>query len=216
MTTLLVEPHPLLDLAAFVSIYSSSLSTQMSPEKITAGFAVEAAETWCSSDEVRTSIRGLLRQSGFKPTGRNKPASEYLVKAATNGKLHSINLAVDACNVVSLQSGLPISVVDTRHLTQPLTVGVASEKSEYVFNPSGQVLCLAGLLCLHDANGPCANAIKDAQRTKTDARTCSTLSLIWGTRSLPQRTSQTTSLYRSLLEDAGVKTEAVTIVYDRP
>ena len=120
--------------------YPSNLSTQSSPEKITAGFAVGAAKTWCSSDEVCTSIRGLLRQSGFKPTGRNKPASEYLVKAATNGKLHSINLAVDACNVVSLQSGLPISVVDTRHLTQPLTVGVASEKSEYVFNSSGQVL----------------------------------------------------------------------------
>ena len=215
MTTLLVEPHPLLDLSAFVSEYPVALSTQSSPEKITAGLSVEAAETWCHSDEVRTAIRGLLRHAGFKPTGRNKPAAGSLIKAAKNGKLNSINLAVDVCNFASLQSGLPISVVDTRHLTGPLTVRVASEGSEYVFNPSGQVLCLAGLLCLHDAKGPCANAVKDAQRTKTDPHTRSTLSLIWGTRSLPQRTAQTTSLYRSLLEDAGVNTEPVTIAYDR-
>ena len=32
-----------------------------------------------SSDEVRQAVRDLLRQGGFKPTGRSKPAAEYLV-----------------------------------------------------------------------------------------------------------------------------------------
>ena len=57
-------------------------------------------------------VRNLLRHGGFKPSGRSKPASEYLISAVEKGRLGSINAAVDCCNVASLHSGLPISVVD--------------------------------------------------------------------------------------------------------
>ena len=40
-------------------------------------------------------VRDLLRAGGFKPAGRSKPASEYLVRAAGEGKLAGINLVVD-------------------------------------------------------------------------------------------------------------------------
>ena len=43
-------------------------------------------------------------------------------------------------------------------------VGVAPAGASYVFNASGQAIDLGGLLCLFDADGPCANAVKDAQR----------------------------------------------------
>ena len=56
-------------------------------------------------------MRDLLRHSGFKPTGRSKPASEYLIKATEQGALSSINVAMDACNAVSLHIVLPINVV---------------------------------------------------------------------------------------------------------
>ena len=59
--------------------------------------------------------------------------------------------------------------------------------TSYVFNAAGQSIDLAGLPCLFDAEGPCANAVKDAQRTKTGPATRRTLSLIWGTFSLPDR-----------------------------
>jgi hypothetical protein len=78
-----------------------------------------------------------------------------------------------------------------------------------VFNASGQTIDLGGLLCLFDADGPCGNAVKDAQRTKTDGGTRRTLSLIWGTVSLPGRAAQTTAWYRSLLEGQGATTEPV-------
>src|SRR5262245_16648493 len=34
-----------------------------------------------ASEARRTAVRDLLRRGGFKPSGRNKPASEYLVQA---------------------------------------------------------------------------------------------------------------------------------------
>jgi DNA/RNA-binding domain of Phe-tRNA-synthetase-like protein len=129
---------------------------------------------------VRTAIRDLLRHGGYKPTGRGKPASEYLVRASAEGKLAPINAAVDVGNVVSLHSGLPISVVDVDRLRAPVRVDVAPAGARYVFNTSGQEIDLEGLLCLFDAEGPCANAVKDSGRTKTSEETTTTLTLIWG------------------------------------
>src|SRR5207237_8164410 len=133
----------------------------------------------------------------------------YLIKAVEDGRLASINVAVDVCNVVSLHSGLPISVVDLERTRPPLHVGVAPTGANYVFNASGQTIDLGGLLCLFAAEGPCANAVKDAERTKTGAETRRTLSLVWGTESLPGRAGQTETWYRTLLEQQRATTEAV-------
>jgi DNA/RNA-binding domain of Phe-tRNA-synthetase-like protein len=162
-----------------------------------------------SDDSVREAVRDLLRQGGFKPTGRSKPASEYLLRAVGENKLGSINAAVDVCNIVSLHSGMPISVVDLDRATGPFRVGIAAAGATYVFNASGQSIDLGGLLCLFDAEGPCANAVKDAQRTKTNESTRRTLSLVWGTTALPGRAEQTAKWYRELLESVGANTEGV-------
>jgi DNA/RNA-binding domain of Phe-tRNA-synthetase-like protein len=154
-------------------------------------------------------VRALLRHGGFKPAGRSKPASEYLQQAAQTGALQPINPAVDICNAVSLHSGLPISVIDLDKARLPLRVGLAPSSSSYVFNASGQSIDLEGLLCLFDADGPCANAVKDAQRTKTDANTRRTLTLIWGTVALPGRTGRAESWYKDLLAICGAMIESV-------
>ena len=67
---------------------------------------------------------------------------------------------------------------------------------------------MSGLLCLHDAEGPCGNAVKDSQRTKTHAETRTTLSIVWGCSDHPQRLEETVAWYRSLLEKAGCETDA--------
>src|SRR3712207_7695492 len=46
----------------------------------------------------------LLRNGGFRPSGRNKPASEYLAQAAREGRFPRINNLVDVNNLVSLRS----------------------------------------------------------------------------------------------------------------
>jgi DNA/RNA-binding domain of Phe-tRNA-synthetase-like protein len=117
---------------------------------------------------------------------------------------------VDVCNVVSLHSGLPISVVDLDRARGPFRIGLAPAGASYVFNSSGQVIDVGGLLCLFDADGPCANAVKDAQRTKTTPETRRTLSVIWGTSALPGRADRAEAWYRELLEQHGAATTPLT------
>src|SRR5262245_27449937 len=203
-----VDPHPLLDLRAFVTEFPRPLIENSSPPELLTLMSLDAAAPLHSDDAVREAVRNLLRQGGFKPTGRSKPASEYLIKAVGEKTLSSINLAVDACNVVSLHSGLPISVVDLDRARPPLRVGLAAAGASYVFNASGQTIDVAGLLCLFDADGPCGSAVKDSQRTKTGPDTRRTLSLVWGTQALPGRSEKTEAWYRQLLQQAGAITVA--------
>lgn len=210
---LTADPHPLLDFRAFVTRFPHPLGEVPVPESLRVLLRLDAAvpplRTDWPDDKVREAVRALLRHGGFKPTGRSKPASEYLVRAVTDGSLGSINLAVDACNVVSLHSGLPISVIDLDRATGPFRLAIAPAGASYVFNVSGQVIDVAGLLCLCDAGGPCGNAVKDAQRTKTAADTTRTLSVVWGTAALPGLTDRATAWYHDLLRQAGATVEPV-------
>ena len=212
MTMLTVAPHPLLELAAFVTDFPRPLGECPSPPELLAGLRLEFAAPLQSDDTVRAAVRDLLRHGGiFKPTGRSKPASEYLIKAASDG-MEGINVAVDACNVASLHSGLPISVVDLDRCRAPLRVDVPPTGSSYVFNRSGQEIDVAGLLCLHDADGPCANAVKDAQRTKTSAATVRALAIVWGTEApVPGHAAATAHWLRELLTRWGASVVAVAV-----
>ncbi|HEX4459072.1 MAG TPA: hypothetical protein VIA18_13940, partial [Polyangia bacterium] len=176
--------HSLLEVGAFVSELPSPLAQLPSPDWLRALLVPTAeAPVATADDTVRAAVRDMLRARGYKPTGRGKPASEYLARAAADNALPSINLVVDAGNAVSLYSGLPVSVVDLGRVAEPLRIAVAGApgvKESYIFNASGHEIDLGGLPCLYDIVGPCANAVKDAQRTKTSPTTRRTLSIIWG------------------------------------
>jgi DNA/RNA-binding domain of Phe-tRNA-synthetase-like protein len=198
-------PHPLLGARAF----TTELPNIASDERITRWLAEDAPAPCASSDAIRGAVRDLLRHGGYKPTGRGKPASEYLIRAAGEGALGPINAAVDACNAVSLHSGLPISVVDLDRASPLLTLAIAPAGSSYVFNASGQTIDVGGLLCLFDGEGPCANAVKDAQRTKTSSETKRTLSILWAPASLVSEADRALTWYTALLDEVGAKTEVV-------
>ncbi|MCI0638036.1 MAG: hypothetical protein L0Y72_21235 [Gemmataceae bacterium] len=223
MANLTIDPHPLLDASVFVTKFPRPLGEMPTPPEVLTLFSLAAVAPLTSNDEVREKVRALLRYGGFKPTGRSKPSAEYLIRAVGDmtslapagrgvggegGKLSSINLAVDVCNAVSLHSGLPISVIDLDRAQAPFRIGIAPAGAAYVFNSSGQSIDLAGLLCLFDAEGPCANGVKDAQRTKTSEGTLRTLSVIWGTNALPGRAEQTCQWYRELLAQCHAQTSA--------
>jgi DNA/RNA-binding domain of Phe-tRNA-synthetase-like protein len=209
MTAIALAPHPLLDLRAFTTTFPAPLGARPTPADVFALLSVTASAPLRRDDTVRDAVRRLLRHGGFKPAGRSKPASEYLVKAVSDGTLGTINAAVDICNIVSLHSGLPISVVDLDKATPPFRVAVAPAGAAYVFNASGQNIDLDGLLCLEDAAGPCGNAVKDAQRTKTDAATRRTLTVIWGSNQLGERAADAERWYRELLTKVGATTADV-------
>ena len=205
------EPHALLLLRAFTTTLPRALGEMPSPPMVVDLLRLDAAAPLERDEQVRSDVRDLLRAGGYKPTGRGKPASEYLVKAAEEGGLRSINFVVDVCNAVSLHSGLPISVIDTDRARGPFRVGVAGEDVTYVFNASGQEIDVAGLLCLFDEDGACANAVKDSQRTKTHDETRCTLSVVWGMQKHAARLDRATAWYRELLERAGATTSDAVI-----
>jgi DNA/RNA-binding domain of Phe-tRNA-synthetase-like protein len=208
-TSLRTEPHPILKVATFVTNFPAPLGSIATPVAALDALRLDGPAPMQRDESVRGAIRDLLRHGGYKPTGRGKPASEYLVRAATEGALGPINAAVDVCNAVSLHSALPISVVDLDRARGPFRIGVAPAGASYVFNASGQEIDLSGLLCLFDADGPCANAVRDAQRTKTRNETRATLSVVWGCVGLESRLEQAERWYRTLLASAGATTHDV-------
>jgi DNA/RNA-binding domain of Phe-tRNA-synthetase-like protein len=205
-----VLPHALLRVRGFTSSFPQPIGAASSPAWLVDLLQADADVPLTRTEEVRSAVRQMLRHDGYKPTGRGKPASEYLLRAASEQALASINAAVDACNVVSLHSAFPISVIDLDRARLPFRIATAGETERYVFNASGQEIELAGLLCLMDDSGPCANAVKDAQRTKTGAETRQTLSIIWGCEGFDERLNEAERWYRSLLERAGAATAMVT------
>jgi DNA/RNA-binding domain of Phe-tRNA-synthetase-like protein len=209
MTSLTIDAHPLLQAGVFTTTFPATLAEMPEAEWLVDLLRLDAEAPLLRSEQVRATVRDLLRHGGYKPTGRGKPASEYLVRAASEQALASINLAVDACNAVSLHSGLPISVVDLDRATPPFRIGLGAPGEEYVFNAAGQSIRLDGLLLLRDAEGPCANGVKDAQRTKTGPQTRRTLSVVWGSSALGDRNQRSLAWYRELLERAGASTAAV-------
>ena len=202
--TLEIEPHPLLEVGVFVMRNPRPLAELTTPTEIARltepGAAAPVVASEQLSEQIKTSVRDLLRHGGYKPAGRGKPASEYLAAALAKREFPRINALVDACNVVSLHSGLPISLVDLDRLDRhgTLTIRIAPPGTSYVFNPSGQTIDAGGLVCLYDAQGPTGTPVKDAQRTKTDGATVAALTIVWGTNALAGWTTRTTRWYRDL------------------
>jgi len=198
-----IDTHPLLDAALIHTIWPAPLEDVATLSNLSLWFSSSATPPMDRPDSIKPTVRDLLRHGGFKPSGRSKPASEYLVKAVERGAMASINPAVDCCNVASLWSGLPISVVDVQKGTDPWRIGLADHGTEYIFNPTGQIIAIGGLICLFDETGPCGGPVKDSQRTKTHPGTTETLSVVWGTKSLPGRTEATSEWYTELMEQLG-------------
>lgn len=208
---ILIEPHPSLRVAAFVTELDAPLGEAPTPGEILRLLRLDAPAPFHPEEPVRTAVRDVLRHGGYKPTGRGKPASEYLVRAAGEGMLGSINPVVDLCNAVSLHSGFPISLVDLELARPPLRIAIAPPGSTYVFNRAEQEIDASGLVCLLDAEGPCANAVKDAQRTKTRPGTRRTLSIVWGAAGHEERLAAAAGWYRDLVPRLGARVEDVSL-----
>ncbi len=151
----------------------------------------------CPPEAVRTAIRDLLRRGGFKPTGRSKPASEYLAKAAIESFPRISNL-VDINNLVSLQTGWPCSILDLDLVgSDTIEVRFGRKDETYVFNSAGQSIDVAGLICLARVNGePIANPVKDSMATKVRESTTRALLATYTSRRVTTESEVRTVLER--------------------
>lgn len=132
----------------------------------------------------RKESRNILRNGRYSPTGRGKPASEYLLRSAQNRQFPRINSVVDINNYLSLKYMAPVSVWDTDLASSnEYYFRLGKEEESYIFNSAGQELKLKDLICgvakndcFNQVKGqpnerPIVTPIKDCLATKTNDKT---------------------------------------------
>ena len=157
---------------------------------------------------VRQAVRELLRFGGHKPSGRGRPASETLFKALQEGRFPSIHSVVDFFNLLSLESGIPISVLDKDSLMGSWSFRVGKAGESYIFNPSGQEMTLKGLMLLVDEDGPVGSPVKDSQRTKISDATRQFLVVVWGSSELEHELDEIGRTVESWAREQGLALQA--------
>ena len=133
--------------------------------------------------ELHQRVRRMLRYGNYRPSGRGKPASEFLLRAALAGDFPLVNPPVDVNNAVSLESGLPGSIFDADLSGTEFLLRRGRPGESYVFNPAGQTIDLEDLLlvCRKATDGwaPCGNPVKDAMTTKIHAQTKNVVAVLY-------------------------------------
>ena len=142
-------------------------------------------------EERRKAVRDILRNGTFKPSGRSKPASEYLVRTLVDGEsLPTINPVVDIFNILSARYQVPISVWDIGKCpTSSFGFSLGGPDDSYVFNNAGHEIKLTDLVAgfalgsqLRDGRSPVVSPVKDAHAVKVTTETDSIAAAIY----LPQ------------------------------
>jgi DNA/RNA-binding domain of Phe-tRNA-synthetase-like protein len=156
---------------ADVAVFPASQELRAWSDEVARRAATEAELP--ENEELRQQVRQMLRHGKFKASGRSKPAQEYLLRCATQEHaLPNINAPVDILNTVSLQAGLPISLLSIAKCSPLLNLryGVAGES--YVFNSVGQELDATDLIVVCDRSQspdrPVGSPIKDSLAGKIE------------------------------------------------
>ena len=131
-------------------------------------------------DAVRVAIRDVMRVGGYKPSGRGRPASEFLCAVACEQGLPVVN------NLVSLGTALPISMFDADRLGTPVVIRFGRPAERYIFNVSGQSMDVSGIpvICSAATDEPVGNAVKDSMLAKVGPETCNILAVVYGSTKL--------------------------------
>lgn len=123
----------------------------------------------------KAAVRDILRHGAYKPAGRSKPSSEYLLSSALEGEaplggFPLVNGPVDVNNALSLDSMWPASIFDLAFTGHELQLSRGRTGESYVFNHSGQEIDLQDLLVVRRRREggweACGNPVKDAMATK--------------------------------------------------
>jgi len=126
--------------------------------------------------------RTLYRRFGIDPT-KVRPSSEALVRRVVRGKgLYRINTLVDACNLSSLEFGLPVGLYDGHKIVGDVVCRHGWQGEAYK-GIGKEEIHLNGRPVLADARGPFGNPSSDSDRTKIDLRTTQALFVIFAPHS---------------------------------
>ncbi len=168
------------------------------------------------SQALKDAVRNLLKTGGFKPSGRNKPASEYLAQAAREGRFPFINNLVDINNLISLATGLPISLLDADAVGDKLLLRYGRAGESYVFNATGQEIDIEGLICACNGSSdkPLGNAVKDSMAGKIKEHTKDVVGVIYApsTGDLAAVAKAQVEIFAELLKTEGRASSVETLI----
>ncbi len=168
--------------------------------------AVAAAKSRQDAVSITAPVRDMLRRGKYKPTGRGKPASEYLQQAAVDDRFPRINNLVDINNLVSLRSLLPSSVIDlVRAGRDQFVVRRGRAPESYVFNPAGQTIELEDLLVVArlPEDEACANPVKDSMATKLSDRSTDVMAVLFAPPGLSAQLAVAAQAFEEALKTWG-------------
>jgi DNA/RNA-binding domain of Phe-tRNA-synthetase-like protein len=122
--------------------------------------------------------RALFHRLGVDPT-KTRPSSEALLRRVVQGKgLPRVNLAVDVCNLCSLEHQLPLGLYDREHVKGTVQARAGREGEGYP-GIRKQRVNLAGRLLLADDEGPFGAPTSDSERTSVTATTARLLVVVF-------------------------------------
>lgn len=135
----IIERFPLL---AGGAILATGLHNAPSGEGLRGQYAIaqqevraEIGTTPLSALETLAGWRAAFRGFGVDPTQYRSAVEALLRRLTKKGDIPSINTIVDACNLVSIRSGLPVAAIDLRAVRGVITVRFASGEEQ--FTPLG-------------------------------------------------------------------------------
>lgn len=122
--------------------------------------------------------RTLFHQLGVDPT-KTRPSSEALLRRVVQGKgLPRVNLAVDICNLCSLEHQLPLGLYD-RVFVKGTVRARAGREGEGYPGIRKQRVNLTGRLLLADDDGPFGAPTSDSLRTAVTESTTRLLVVVF-------------------------------------
>lgn len=158
--------------------------------------------------------RALFHRLGVDPT-KTRPSSEALLRRVVQGKgLPRVNLAVDLCNLCSLEHQLPLGLYD--HVFVKGTVRArAGHEGEGYPGIRKQRVNLTGRLLLADDEGPFGAPTSDSLRTAVTESTTRLLVVIFcpAERTDPHLSAMLEHLSERLTRHASARVMAVRVVH---
>ncbi len=135
--------------------------------------------------EVLQDARRLYKLAGMDPT-RTRPSSEALFRRVMKGShLPLISNAVDAGNLLSLESHLPLGLYDASKIDGTIELRLGRSGEGYPGIRKGDVH-LENRLGLFDESGPFGSPSSDSPRTSVSGTTKELLVVMYATSSLDQ------------------------------
>jgi DNA/RNA-binding domain of Phe-tRNA-synthetase-like protein len=132
-----------------------------------------------SSDPVIAAVRETFKKCGKDPS-RYRPSSEALTRRVIAGKgLESINNVVDAGNITSLMTGIPVGCYDMESISGDMTLRIG-QKGETYRGIARTDINLEGLPILTDSNGPFGSPYSDSEHTRVNDECKQLLFVIYG------------------------------------